>query len=237
MDLDILAIGAHPDDIEITCAGTIVKLVTSGKRVGIVDLTEGELGTRGSRALRREEATNAASVLGITRENLGIPDGNITVSRENILRLMLIIRRRKPHTLLIPYGQDRHPDHVHAHTLCKEAWFYAGLGKIETVDDGVAQGPHRPGMLIQYMQWFEFSPSFIVDVTESWPRRMDAMRAYKSQFHNPTSSDPQTALSSPGFFDFIETRARYYGSRIGVQYGEPFFLERTPGISDLLAIL
>ena len=238
MKLDVLAIGAHPDDIEITCAGTIIKLVGSGKSIGILDLTEGELGTRGSREERREEARVAASLLGITvRENLGLADGNIAVTKENILSLVRLLRRFRPETLLIPYEKDRHPDHVHAHTLCREAWFYAGLGKIDTIEKDLAQAPHRPHNFYQYMQWYEFEPSFIVDVSETWPRRMDSVRAFKSQFHNPESPDPQTLLSSPGFFDFIETRAKYYGSRIGVQYGEPFFLERTPGVSDLSAII
>jgi bacillithiol biosynthesis deacetylase BshB1 len=237
MKADVLAVGAHPDDIEITCAGTVIKLVQTGKKVAILDLTAGELGTRGSREMRREEAVQAAGLLGVSiRENLGIPDGNIEVNRENLLLLVGRIRSLRPDILLIPYGHDRHPDHEHAHRLCKEAIFYSGLAKIETLSGGAPQLPHRPLRFYQFMQWQEFQPSFIVDVSETWERRMSSMRAFKSQFYDPTSADPQTVLSTPDFFDFIETRAKFYGSQIGVRYGEPFRSEKPPGVKDLNAL-
>ena len=237
-NMDVLAIGPHPDDIELACAGTVIRLARSGKSVGILDLTEGELGTRGTREVRREEASNAAAIMGVkVRENLGLPDGDVRPTRENILRLVTVIRRVRPSVLLIPHGQDRHPDHVHAHTLCREAWFLSGLRKIETHDKDIAQTAFRPDRFYQFMQWYEFEPSFIVDVSDDWEMRMKAVRAFKSQFHDPASPDPQTVLSSPEFLDFIETRAKYYGSRIGVRFGEPFLMERTPGITDLDAII
>jgi bacillithiol biosynthesis deacetylase BshB1 len=238
MKIDLLAIGAHPDDIELTCAGTILGLTKAGRTVGILDLTQGELGTRGSPGVRADEAKMAAEIMGVSvRENLDLPDGNISATVENRLRLMRVIRRLRPDTLLFPYHTDRHPDHSHAHCLCKEAWYYSGLTKIETQDDGKSQPPHRPSRYFNYMQWFEFKPSFIVDITAEWTERVAAIRAYKSQFYDPQSREPQTMLSTPEFLEFIETRAEYYGDQIGVRYGEPFFAEKVPGVRDLLTIL
>jgi N-acetylglucosamine malate deacetylase 1 len=237
MKLDILAIGAHPDDIELSCGGTLAKCVALGYKAGILDLTQGESGTRGNKTIRAKEATAAAKILGVqVRENLRLPDGQFEVSQANRLKLMTVIRRYRPTFLLIPYSSERHPDHVHAHLLAKEAWFYSGLRKLRTRDKGREQEPWRPRNYFQFMQKYEFAPSFIVDVTDVYKTRMDAIRAHGSQFYDPNSVEPETLLSQKSFMDFIETRAKYYGSEIGVRYGEPFYSVEPVGISDLFSL-
>lgn len=234
MKLDVLAIGAHADDIELTSGGTVIKLVNKGKRVGLLDLTEGELGTRGTKEIRAEESKKAAEVLGASlRENLGIPDGDIRVNEENKAKLIRIIRKYRPETLLIPHWLERHPDHQQAHQLCREAWFYAGLEKIATEDNGAPQDPFRPRSYYHYMQVYEFAPSFVIDISDVYEQRMDAVAAYRSQFHNPESNERETFLSSPEFMNMLRTRLEYYGDRIGVKYGEPFFSVNMVGLSDL----
>lgn len=233
LKLDVLAIGAHPDDVELACGGTIIKMVDQGRTVGLLDLTEGELGTRGSREIRAREAAAAAGLLGVAlRENLHLPDGNIALSHENVLRLVTVIRRYRPDLLLFPHGFERHPDHEHAHRLCREAWFYAGLEKIVTKDQGSQQEPHRPLKYFLFMQSYEFTPSFIVDISAEFTRRMEAVRAFKSQFHDPASRERETLLSHPGFLEMLETRFAYFGDRIGVRYGEPLYSVDAIGISD-----
>ncbi len=223
MHADVLVIGAHPDDIELSCAGTVAKLVRQGRSVAMAELTEGELGTRGNRSIRRREAAAAARILGVsTRRNLHIPDGRIELNRKNLLKVITLIRELRPSLLIIPHSHERHPDHEHTHILCKEAWFYAGLRKLVTRLHGVAQKPFRPDNYFTFMQKFEFQPSFIVDVTDEFDIRMAAIRAHASQFHNPESKDPETLLSRPEFLDHIRIRAEYFGQSIGVRYGEPF---------------
>ncbi len=237
MKLDVMAIGAHPDDIELACGGTIIKLLKQGRKVGIIDLTDGELGTRGSREIRAREAEEATKLLGVhVREGLGMSDGNIVNSLENRLSLITAIRKFKPDVLLFPHHTDRHPDHEHAHVLCRESWFYSGLEKIETSDNKMKQEPHRPRHYYSYMQWFEFIPSFIVDVTEEYSQRMDAVRAFRSQFHDPSSKERETVLSSPEFMEMLRTRLEYYGDRIGRKYGEPFYSPSLLGVSDLFSL-
>jgi N-acetylglucosamine malate deacetylase 1 len=237
MKLDLLAIGAHPDDIELTCGGTIIKLIRRGHTVGIVDLTEGELGTRGTKELRAKEAREATTLLGVKmRTNLRVPDGNIANTEEHRLRLISVIRKYQPEILLFPYWSDRHPDHEHAHTLCKEAWFYSGLEKIKTTIDGKRQDPFRPRSYYHYMHWFKFSPSFIVDITQEFDQRMKAVRAFKSQFHDPSSTERETALSTPEFMKMLQTRLEYYGNQIGAKYGEPFYSVHAIGVTDLFSL-
>jgi bacillithiol biosynthesis deacetylase BshB1 len=237
MNIDILAIGAHPDDVELSCGGTLIKAVRQGRRVGIVDVTEGELGTRGSREIRAVEAGNAARVLGVHyRTNLSIPDGNIEKSPENVLRLVTVIRAVRPQVLLIPHSVDRHPDHESSHALCRKAWFDAGLRRIESSVDGVPQEAFRPRAVYHYMQWHEFTPSFIVDVSDTYEARVAAMQAYRSQFFDPTSDEPGTVLSTPAFLEMVRTRLEYYGDRIGVQYGEAFFSPAPLAIPDLFTL-
>ena len=233
MELDILAIGSHPDDVELCCGGTLAKSVRLGHRVGILDLTEGELGTRGTRSIRAKEAAKAAKILGAVRENLGLPDGNIEVTQKNILKLTTVFRKYRPKFLLIPHFDERHPDHVHAHHLCKEAWFYSGLRKIKTKLRGKDQQPWRPATFLHYMQWYEFVPSFIVDITNVYETRVASIKAHSSQFYDPQSKDPQTILSQRSFLDFVQARARNYGMKIGAMYGEPFYSVETVGISNL----
>jgi N-acetylglucosamine malate deacetylase 1 len=235
MKLDVLAIAAHPDDIELSCGGTIAKLVKQGKKVGIVDMTQGEMGTRGSAEIRLQEAQKAAEILGLSaRENLKFYDGKFTTGHINKLRLSRVIRRYQPEVLFIPHWLERHPDHERAHRLARDAWFYAGLSKIKTEeDDGTAQEAFRPKIYYHYMQKFEFEPTFVVDISDVYDIRLKAIQAYASQFHNPESNDPETLLSKPDFMQFIETRARFYGSRIGVKFAEPFFAIEKIGVRSV----
>ncbi|HEY6952992.1 MAG TPA: bacillithiol biosynthesis deacetylase BshB1, partial [Bacteroidota bacterium] len=166
----------------------------------------------------------AAKILGVVdRRNLKIPDGGIELSNANLRKVITLVRELRPKILIIPHSVERHPDHVHAHKLCKEAWYYAGLRKIETSLDGAPQVPHRPDNFFEFMQWYEFAPSFIVDVSNTFETKMRAIRAHASQFHNPRSKDPETILSRPEFLDHIKTDAEYFGKKIGVKYGEPFY--------------
>lgn len=237
MKIDVLAIGAHPDDVELSCGGTVIKLVKQGRRVGIVDLTAGELGTRGTVERRAQEAKDAAKLMGIhARVNMGIPDGNIENTAENRAKLITIIRQYRPDVLLISYPVDRHPDHEHAHVLCREAAFYSGLEKINTSHQGRDQEPHRPRSSYYYMHWHEFTPSFIVDISSEFDQRMKVMRAFSSQFHNPESTERETILSRPEFLEKIRNRLEYYGNKIGVQYGEPFFSPHAVKVDDLFSL-
>ncbi len=234
MKLDVMAIGAHPDDVDLTCGGTVIKLAKLGKRVGLVDITRGELGTRGTSELRAQEAQTAARILGAAiRENLGIPDGDIENTMANKLRLVSVIREFRPDVLLFPYWRDRHPDHEHAYTLCKEAWFLAGLEKIVTDVDGKSQEPWRPRAYYHFMHWFEFEPSFIVDISAEFEQRMECVKAFRSQFFNPDSTERETVLSTPAFLEMLRTRMAYYGLRIGVHYGEPFWSPAGIKINDI----
>lgn len=233
MQLDVLAIGAHPDDVELTCGGTLAKCKSLGYRTGILDLTHGELGTRGDEHIRSKEAANAAKILGSMRENLRLADGNIDVNQENLMKLIQVLRRYRPKILLIPHFYERHPDHVHTHHLCREAWYYSGLRKIQSTFKGKKQEPWRPQNYFQYMQWQEFIPSFIVDISDVYEQRVAAIRAHKSQFYDPSSKQPQTLLSQKSFLEFVEARTVNYGYRIGVKYGEPFYSVEPIGIGDL----
>ena len=238
MKLDLLAVGAHPDDVELCCGGTVAKLVKKGYNVGLLDLTGGELGTRGSKSIRQQEAQKAARLLGVAvRENLNMRDGNIEVTRKNILKVIQVYRRYRPDVLIIPHSLERHPDHERAHVLCKEAWYYAGLTKITTKERGKPQKRHRPKRYFHYMQKYEFVPSFIVDITETYGIRLAAIKAFASQLYDPRRKGPATLVSSPAFMQFIETRAKYYGSQIGVQYGEPFYSIEPVGIRDVFDLI
>ncbi len=237
MKLDVLAIGAHPDDIELSAGGTLIKLIQNGRKVGILDLTRGEMGTRGTEELRAREAVDAADILGIhVRENLQIPDGNIEISHANKLKVVTIIRKYRPEILLIPHWLERHPDHEQANRLCRDAWFVAGLEKVRTTLDGTDQQPFRPKTYYHFMQTYEFVPSFIVDISDVYEQRMNAVRAFRSQFYDPESEEPETFLSTPAFMEFLHTRFQYFGDRIGVKYGEPFYSVNMVGIKDLFAL-
>lgn len=231
MPVDVLAIGAHPDDIELTCGGTLVLLKARGRRFGIVDLTRGELGTRGSDQIRRREAERAAEILGAEfREALDFGDGRVAGTREQELELMDLIRREKPRLIITSYPEDRHPDHARAGRLVTDAAFYAGLRKIET-----RHPAHRPQQTIYFSTNYVQEPDFIVDVTEAMETRRAAMRAFASQFYREGSTEPETMLSKNSFLDAMEGRARHFGFLIGVEFAEGFSSKRPPRIDDVVA--
>lgn len=233
MDLDVLAFGAHRDDIELTCGGTMIKLADNGYRTGIIDLTAGEMGTRGSVEERENEAKEAGEILKVRcRENLGVSDADIRLNDENKHKVVEVIRKYRPKIVLLPYWTDRHPDHAHAGQLVSEASFLAGLSKLKP---GLPK--YRPERLIYYMCHYQFTPSFIVDVSEQHERKMRAIHAYKSQVHNPAYPGEQTYISSPEYLESIEVRSRYYGWLIGAKYGEPFFLRETLEVNDIMSLV
>ncbi|MEJ2615613.1 MAG: bacillithiol biosynthesis deacetylase BshB1 [Ignavibacteriaceae bacterium] len=226
MNLDVLVFAAHPDDAELSMGGTIAKLTSQNFKVGLIDLTRGELGTRGSADIRQKKAFQAALNLKIAvRENLNIPDGNIEKNQQNLVKVIMAIRKYRPKIIFAPYFNDRHPDHVDTSLLVKQAMFSTGLMKIKTFDKEVAQQTHRPAKLFYYMQTYTFDPSFIVDVSSCFEIKMKAVNSYSSQFFNPKSTEPETFISKPGFIQYIESRAQFYGFQIGKQFGEPFFCE------------
>jgi N-acetylglucosamine malate deacetylase 1 len=226
----LLAIGPHPDDVEICCSGTVLKMKDAGAWVGIVDLTAGEMGTRGSREIRARECHEASQMLGLDhRECLDLGDSNLQVNRENEFALVRVLRALKPDLLLVPWGIDDHPDHEAAAKLIRSASFLSGMTKIET-----GQEAHRPQAILSYPGRREFAPSFIVDISQQWDRRMEAARLYQSQFYNPDSTEAPTPISSPDFWHFIEARAMYYGQLIGVRYGEAFHYEGTLEVQNPL---
>ena len=233
MEVDVLGFGAHRDDIELTCGGTMIKLVDQGYKTGIIDLTAGEMGTRGSAEEREKEAEEAARLLGVQcRENLHIPDANIELNMENKLKVVTVIRKYRPRLILVPYWEDRHPDHAHAGQLVTEAAFIAGLAKLDT-----GQPKHRPEKILYYMCHYEFIPSFVVDVTDQHQRKMEAIRAYESQVYNPSYAGEPTLISSPEYMESIEIRSRYYGNHIGKKHGEPFLMRGMIEIKDILTVI
>ncbi len=226
MNLDVLIFAAHPDDAELSMGGTIAKLANLGHKVGIIDLTKGELGTRGSAETRKIEAENASHILSVAyRDNLGLKDGSIKFSEEYLKKIIVKIRKHKPKLVFAPYFNDRHPDHIGASQLVKEAFFFSGLPKIGTEENDRIQVPYRPQKLFYYMQTYEFTPSFIYDISETFETKMKAVLAYNTQFHNPESREPETFISQPIFLQFLEARAKYFGFKIGKNYGEAFFSE------------
>jgi len=226
MKLDILIFAAHPDDAELGMGGTIAKLTSEGKSVGIIDFTEAELSSNGTIESRRSESAEASKVLNISvRENLNVPDGKVKVSDEFVNSVVKILRKYRPRIIFAPYFNDRHPDHIGASKIVKEAVFFSGLLKIETEMDGEKQKIHRPDKLYYYMQTYEFTPSFVVDISDHFETKMDSVRAYKSQFFNPDVEGEFTFISDPKFIKFLEARAAHYGFQIRKEYGEPFFSE------------
>ena len=228
--VDFIFFGAHPDDVELSAGGTIVKLVKDGLRVGMVDLTRGEMGTRGTPQTRKREAANAAKALGATfREQLDFQDGNLQTGRKQELQLIEVLRRWRPRLVVGPWPDDRHPDHTRTGRIVTEASFYAGL---KSLDTGLPA--HRPQAVLYYMQNYMVPPSFVVDVTKTWKAKMKAVAAFKSQFHDPSSKEPQTFISDPKFLEMIDARGKHFGALIGVQYGEAFVTKQPPRIDDLI---
>lgn len=237
MKLDILAFAAHPDDIEISAAGTLMKHIATGSKVGIVDLTQGELGSRGTIETRYSEAEEASKIMGIHyRTNLKMADGFFEDNAENRLAIIRQIRKLKPTIVLANAITDRHPDHGRASKLVSDACFYAGLTKIKTELDGVEQEAYRPKTIYHYIQDRYIEPDFVVDVSEFVERKMEALKSYKTQFFDPNSDEPNTPISGKEFFDFIKGRMANYGRPLGVEYAEGFTVERSIGIEDLLTL-
>jgi bacillithiol biosynthesis deacetylase BshB1 len=234
LKLDILVLASHPDDAELGCGGTIVKHIALGRKVGVVDFTRGELGTRGTPELRQQEAAASAKILGLAvRENLGLPDGFFRNEREHQLEVARAIRRYKPEIVLANAVFDRHPDHGRGADLAFEACFVAGLAKVITEDKGERQAPWRPHAVYHYIQSLYLKPDFIVDVSAQWETKMAAVMAYKSQFHDPSSREPETYISKAGFLKMLHARATEYGHAIGAEYGEGFTVRRTVGVNSL----
>jgi N-acetylglucosamine malate deacetylase 1 len=239
MKLDILAIGVHPDDVELSCSGTLIASVHQGKQVGIVDLTRGELGTRGTPELRMQEAENAAKIIGaVVRENLGMQDGFFSNDNEHKLKLIAAIRKYKPEILLGNATSDRHPDHGRAAQLIYDCCFYAGLRKIETFDEqGNLQEAWRPKHLLHYIQDRFYQPTIVFDTSKYFDLKMQSIMAYQSQFYNPNSNEPKTYIASETFLESIKSRDMNTGKIINVQYAEGFYTHNAPGISDLSALI
>ncbi|WP_242206092.1 bacillithiol biosynthesis deacetylase BshB1 [Aestuariivivens insulae] len=236
MKLDILAIGAHPDDIELGCGATIAKEVANGKKVGVIDLTRGELGTRGTVKTREEEAACAAKILGVTlRTNMEFADGFFVNDKDHQIALIKMIRKYRPDIVLCNAIDDRHIDHGKASKLVSDACFLSGLLKIDTKDenDDVWQEPWRPKQVYHYIQWKNLEPDFVVDVTGFIDKKMDAVLAYKTQFYNENSKEPETPISSKNFTDSVKYRARDLGRLIGVEHAEGFNVERYVAVDSL----
>jgi len=238
MKLDILAIGVHPDDVELGCAGTLMSAIAEGKKVGIVDLTRGELGTRGSAETRKVEARNAANILGINiRENLGMADGFFQNDEQHQRLLIQAIRKYQPTIILANAPEDRHPDHGRSAKMVSDAAFLSGLRKISTQLDGNEQKEWRPAYVFHYIQDRFLQPSFVVDISAYMDKKIKSVLAYSTQFFNPDLNEPQTYISSPQFLDTVKGRAMMLGKRIGVEYAEGYISEKMIGISSFDSLI
>jgi bacillithiol biosynthesis deacetylase BshB1 len=234
MKLDILAIGVHPDDVELSCAGTLLKHIDLGRKVGILDLTNGELGSRGNGELRLKEAANAAEILGVkVRENLGFSDGFFKNDKEHQLQIIKILRKYQPNIVLANSMEDRHPDHGRASQLISEACFYSGLIKIETELNNEKQDLWRPKAVYYYIQDRYLQPDFVVDVSAYMDKKMEAIMAFNSQFYNPQSKAPETPISSEKFLDFIKARMANFARDINADYAEGYKVDRVIGVEDI----
>jgi bacillithiol biosynthesis deacetylase BshB1 len=238
MKLDILALAAHPDDVELSSSGTLLKAILKGKRAGIIDFTRGELGTRGTPEIREQEANDSAKILGLSaRENLGFRDGFFKNDEEHQLAVIKMIRKYRPEIVLANAYNDRHSDHGRASQLSKEACFLSGLKNVITSFDGVDQEAWRPKVVYHYIQSIPSQPDFIVDVTEVWDQKLASIKAFASQFFDPNNQSPNTYISSPEFMKMVEARAIHYGHEIGVKYGEGFNTERMTGVGDVFDLI
>ncbi len=241
MKLNILAIGVHPDDVELGCSGTLINETRAGKKCGIIDLTQGELGTRGTIDTRYQEAANAAMIMGVqVRENLKMRDGFFENDETNKLQLIAAIRKYQPDIIIGNVLHDRHPDHGRAGKMIAETAFLAGLAKIETKDEeGNIQARWRPSYVLHYIQDWYHEPDLLIDISDVFEQRMESIKAYSTQFHNPAGNgeEPQTYISTPDFLDSVIARARMFGKRIGVKYAEGFITEKKIGIRGLDALI
>lgn len=227
MKIDILAIGAHPDDVELGCGGTVAKLIADGKKVAIVDLTQGELGTRGTNLTRAQEAAEASKILGISaRENLKMKDGFLSNTEECQMQIVQMIRKYQPEIIFANAIDDRHPDHAKAAKLVSDACFLSGLVKIETVIDGEKQQPWRPKQIFHYIQWKNITPDFVFDISDFMNKKIEACLAYKTQFYDPASTEPMTPIATKDFLESLTYRAQDLGRLSGVAFAEGFTTEK-----------
>jgi N-acetylglucosamine malate deacetylase 1 len=234
MELDVLAFAAHPDDVELSAAGTLMSHIDKGYKVGILDFTRGELGSRGSADLRDIEARDSSEILGLhARENLRFADGFFENNKEHQIEIIKIIRKYRPKIVLLNAPEDRHPDHGKAAQLGSDACFLSGLLKIETKLSGEFQKAWRPTFVYHYVQDRILPHDFVVDVTPFFDRKIQAIKAFKSQFYDPQSKEPSTYISDPKYFDYIEARMVEYGHSIGVKYAEGFIKQRQIGVNNL----
>ena len=238
MKLDILAFGAHPDDVELGCSGTIAKEISLGKKVGIIDLTRGELGTRGSVEIRNLEAAKASKILGISaRENLDMRDGFFVNDEEHQMKIIKMIRKYQPEIVLCNAVDDRHIDHGKGSKLVSNACFLSGLRMIETALDGKNQEAWRPKVVYHYIQWKNLEPDFVVDISNFIEVKMESILAYSSQFYNPNTNEPESPISSKNFLDSVKYRAQDLGRITGVEYAEGFTTERYLAVNSLTDLL
>jgi N-acetylglucosamine malate deacetylase 1 len=239
LKLDILAIGVHPDDVELSCAGTLLRHIAQNKTCGILDLTCGELGTRGSGELRLTEAVNAAKILGVScRDNLAMADGFFKNDKEHQLKIIAKIRQYKPEIVLCNALTDRHPDHARAAQLVAEACFYSGLRKIETTNNnGITQESWRPKAVYHYIQDRQLKPDFVVDVTAFVNKKMEAIKAFESQFYNPNSNEPESPISVKNFLEVVYSKMAVFGRDAGFDYAEGFNVSRAIGLTDLFDLV
>ncbi len=227
MKTDILAIGAHPDDVELGCGGTLAKLISEGKKVAVIDLTQGELGTRGTNLTRAEEAKNASEILGISaRENLKMKDGFLLNIEEHKMQIVKMIRKYQPEIVFANAVEDRHPDHAKASKLVSDACFLSGLIKIETELDGENQKTWRPKHVFHYIQWKHITPDFVVDISQFMNKKIEACLTYKTQFYNPDSKEPMTPIATKDFLESLTYRAQDLGRLSGVEFAEGFTTEK-----------
>ncbi len=233
MKADILAFGVHPDDLELGCGGTIIAAVAEGKKVAVVDLTRGELGTRGNADIRTQEAMNAANVLGVAaRENLDMADGFFQNNEENIRKVIVAIRKYRPQVVLCSAPEDRHPDHGRSAKLIADAAFLSGLRKIETTDNGEVQPSWRPANVFHYIQDRYLKPDFVYDISAHFEQKLKAVLCYTTQFNTLDTSEPSTYISNPDFIDVIRARALMFGKRIGVTFAEGYITHKMLGITS-----
>lgn len=233
MKLDILAFGVHPDDVELSCAGTLLAEKANGKKTGIIDLTQGELGTRGTAQTRMQEAAAAAAILGVeVRENLQMADGFFQNDETHQRKVITAIRKYQPEIILCNAPSDRHPDHGRSAKLVADAAFLSGLKKIETNFNGAPQQHWRPKYVFHYIQDRLLQPSFVIDVTAVFEKKIESVKAYGTQFHNPNSNEPQTYISTPDFLESVIYRHKWFGKMIGVQYAEGFITEKMIGFNN-----
>jgi len=238
MKIDILVFAAHPDDAELACSGTIAKHVASGKKVGIIDLTEGELGTRGTIELRKKEAANSSEILGVSfRDNLCFADGFFRNDKEHQLAVIAKIRQYQPEIVLANSINDRHPDHGRAAKLVADACFYSGLLKVETKVGGKQQQKWRPKAVYHYIQDYSLEPDFVVDISDFFETKKKAILAFSSQFYDPNNTEPGTPISSKEFLNFIKARDIHFGRPIGARYAEGFKVNRSIGVNDLFNLV